>query len=374
MPDGIAAHFLAGAGAGVVKLCCTAPLDTVKVHMQLGQGSAAVRAAVDGGGRAAAPGVLATGAAILRLEGVRGLYFGFSAGAAQQMGKVGLQFALFEHCRRSIRRALGGGGAHGGKQSSALSPGAVNFVSGFSAGALEAVLWTTPTERLKTLRQAQIGHGRGGGGGGGGGGPTAAQQRTAPPGSSSTYRALVDAVRAAEGGGVVGPLRGLWRGAGATAARQASNLGVRFFTYNEIKDRIVRARGGDAAAAGDGTKKKRKVKTLDAAAAGSLAGAISSLANNPVDVLKSRMQAAVRHHDGGGAGGGGGGGGGRPGYAALLRDVLREDGARGLYRGVVPRVAKISAGQGVVFLVYEKIVGLSQALVGGGLGDDDDVR
>ena len=54
------------------------------------------------------------------------------------------------------------------------------------------------------------------------------------------------------------------------------------------------------------------------------------------------------------------------------REVRREAGLRGLYRGVVPRVAKISAGQGVVFLVYEQLVGLSHALVGGVDDADDD--
>ena len=99
-------HFAAGAGAGIVQLAVTAPLDTIKVHLQLGSGSFA--AAATGGQRV---GLLRMGAEIVKADGLGGLYYGFGAAAVQQMGKVGLQFALFQRCKRSIRDALGGTGA-----------------------------------------------------------------------------------------------------------------------------------------------------------------------------------------------------------------------------------------------------------------------
>ena len=38
-----------------------------------------------------------------------------------------------------------------------------------------------------------------------------------------------------------------------------------------------------------------------------------------------------------------------------------EEGASALYRGVVPRVAKIAAGQCIVFLTYEHLREISDA-------------
>ena len=71
---------------------------------------------------------------------------------------------------------------------------------------------------------------------------------------------------------------------------------------------------------------------------GGAAGVANWLVALPVDTLKSRLQAHVA------AGCSGGGGGAPPppppGLAALARQLLREEGVRGLYRGLGPALLR----------------------------------
>ena len=59
--------------------------------------------------------------------------------------------------RSVIRDALGGSRARDALGGRPMPESAINFASGFLAGASEAMVWTTPTDRLKTLRQAEAG-------------------------------------------------------------------------------------------------------------------------------------------------------------------------------------------------------------------------
>jgi solute carrier family 25 citrate transporter 1 len=65
----------------------------------------------------------------------------------QASGKLAIRFAAFEQCKQML--------------CSPDRPDTENkvmvFLSGFAAGGLEASIWITPCERLKTLRQCQIG-------------------------------------------------------------------------------------------------------------------------------------------------------------------------------------------------------------------------
>ena len=71
---------------------------------------------------------------------------------------------------------------------------------------------------------------------------------------------------------------GIYKGLTATILKQGTNQGIRFLVFNEIKKVLV----GD-----DVNAKMPWYKTM---AAGAIAGAASVLGNNPLDVVKSRMQ------------------------------------------------------------------------------------
>merc|ERR1712080_102174 len=72
-------------------------------------------------------------------------------------------------------------------------------------------------------------------------------------------------------------LRGVYKGATATILKQASNQGLRFMWFNEYK-RIVTV------------NEEKKLSASMGLLGGMSAGCISALGNNPLDVIKTRMQ------------------------------------------------------------------------------------
>lgn len=126
-------------------------------------------------------------------------------------------------------------------------------------------------------------------------------------------------------------VQGLYKGVVATGIRQASSVGVRFMLYNEV--RAVIAGGKDA-----------KGKPWHSMVAGGTVGAISVIVNNPVDVVKSRIQAQ--------------GSGPNPAYTGTVQaffKILREEGARSFFKGVEARVLRVGLGQAITFATYEQI-------------------
>jgi hypothetical protein len=86
------------------------------------------------------------GVTIYRESGFRALYYGMPAFLIQTAGKGTVRFTAYEQYK-----AIGTGvlGVDGKKYALA-----VDGVAGFLAGMTEAIIWTTPAERLKILRQA----------------------------------------------------------------------------------------------------------------------------------------------------------------------------------------------------------------------------
>jgi solute carrier family 25 (mitochondrial citrate transporter), member 1 len=78
-------------------------------------------------------------------------------------------------------------------------------------------------------------------------------------------------------------LGGIYRGLFPTILKQGSNQGIRFFTFHEVRKIL---QGGD---------KKEALGVLQSLAAGAIAGGASVLGNNPIDVVKSRMQGLEAH-------------------------------------------------------------------------------
>jgi len=73
------------------------------------------------------------------------------------------------------------------------------------------------------------------------------------------------------------------------------------------------------------------------AVAGSIVGAVSTILNNPIDVIKSEMQARQGH-------------GAFKGIGNCIGQVLKTKGiVHLLFAGMLPRIVKISIGQAVIF-------------------------
>jgi solute carrier family 25 (mitochondrial citrate transporter), member 1 len=171
---------------------------------------------------------------------------------------------------------------------------AKQFLAGMGAGTVEAIFAVTPMETVKTKLIEQ-------------------------------NQGLLVGIRSilAESG-----IGGLYQGVFATILKQASNQGLRFMFFNKYKDTITE-------------NGKVPMHPLAALVGGMSAGVFSTLGNNPFDVIKTQMQSKDAKQ-----------------YKNTLDcflKTLKNEGFRGLYKGVVPRMGRVVPGQGVIFMSFESI-------------------
>jgi len=267
-----AATFLAGFASGATEITFTMPFDTVKTFCQVN--------------RSGPSGPLAAAKEIHGLKGFKGFYFGMPALLVQVSGKMAIRFSAYEQVKTVLLATP------------SVPKGSVDGLAGLCAGFTEAFLWTTPTERLKVLRQNDIKSGL------------------------NRYASLPGAIRTvqAEHG-----IRGLYAGIGATGIRQASGVAVRFTLYGRIKGAIS----------------SDPPKLYESALAGGLTGCIGTVLNHPIDVVKSRIEAQdgkVKEYTN---------------VFQAFRKMISTEGWRVMYTGLAPRLIKISMGQAITFAAYE---------------------
>jgi len=336
--------FLAGLGAGVASVVIGQPLDTLRVHEQAAATAAAGTAAKSppsaatlGGGA----GPLATARRLLSSSsgGGGGGPRAFWRGVAYPAATIGFQSAIVFQaygigCRFLAEREEEERRASSSSASSALPPPPLStasspsssssssssaaaaaplsyssvFLAGTVSGAAQLAV-IVPVDLLKIRAQLS---------------PFAASQknRSGAPALASAAAAarpspltsflspLTSAVSSAwrDGGGSV---RGLYRGGLVTALRDVPSHGVYFACYElcrELLDPGSRSgrSGGGGGAGGAGDSKSSSSSSLALLAAGGIAGAASWLSVYPLDVIKTRVQAATLLGGGSVAGGGSG--------------------------------------------------------------------
>jgi len=292
-PVGFATHIIAGGiGGGCEALVCQ-PLDTIKVRMQLSRS-----------GRAPGTkprGFLATGAYIVKRETPLALYKGLGAVLAGIVPKMAIRFASFEAYK----------GWLADENTGKTSIGNI-FIAGLGAGTTEAVAVVTPMEVVKIRLQAQ-------------------KHSLADPLEAPRYRnaghAVYTIVRE-EG------IAALYRGVSLTALRQATNQGVNFTAYQEIK-KLAHRMQPDLV----------ELPSYQHMVIGLISGAMGPFSNAPIDTIKTRLQRATTV----------------PGQTAFQRifaisaDMWKREGARSFYKGITPRVLRVAPGQAIVFAVYERV-------------------
>mmetsp|Transcript_35856 Transcript_35856/g.66514 ORF Transcript_35856/g.66514 Transcript_35856/m.66514 type:complete len:85 (+) Transcript_35856:2-256(+) len=70
------------------------------------------------------------------------------------------------------------------------------------------------------------------------------------------------------------------------------------------------------------------------------------LVNNPLDVVKTRMQKQVIHP------------GKEPKYKSLMQScitIAKDEGTPALWKGITPRLMRIMPGQAITFMTYEAV-------------------
>lgn len=254
------------------------PLDTVKTTMQLKTRSYA--------------NPIACARAIVAADGYIGLYHGFQPFLFQASGKAAVRFFMYENIVRGVD-ACG--------VDRAAAPARWSAICGLGAGMCEALFWTAPTERLKVLRQASAGLG------------------TKGAGRSSLYTLVRE-----QGIG------GLYVGALPTAARQASSTAIRFATLEKIKLATCASFGFDP----------KNAPWWLTFLAGGTAGSVSAVLNNPIDVVKSRIQSKTH---------------GNVGIVEVIRGTLEEGGIRAFGAGLQARCLRLFASQAIQFSIVDQL-------------------
>ena len=263
----------AGAIAGSAEVITTYPLDTIKTHMQIQKKGNSFK----------------TGMNIIKNSGIQGLYYGVIPSLAQVAGKASLRFTLYEKIKNSLKN-------NNGKISNSK-----NLIAGLSSGAIEAMVWTSPTERVKIIQQ-----------------------------SSKKYISTATVIRniLRDNG-----IKGLYIGTVPTIYKQSLSVGSRFWMYNIIKDFFE--------------KNGQKINSYQTVFTGALAGGLSTTFNHPFDVVKSRIQSNTNKGK----------------TFQIMKDIHKKEGFVGLFSGLSPRFYRVAIAQGVTFYIYESIINLYQGLV-----------
>lgn len=122
-------------------------------------------------------------------------------------------------------------------------------------------------------------------------------------------------------------LRGLYRGMGATAARDLPSFAAYFSTFEVVRDALDPGSRAE----------RRPTAPLAALAAGGAAGMACWLVSYPADVVKSRMQARSS----------------AIGAWETLRSILHTEGSIALFKGLPATLIRALLVNGTIFAVYE---------------------
>ncbi|XP_034704407.1 mitochondrial substrate carrier family protein B-like isoform X2 [Vitis riparia] len=126
---------------------------------------------------------------------------------------------------------------------------------------------------------------------------------------------------------------GLYKGLGATLLGVGPSIAINFSVYETLRSSWHSQRPNDST-------------VLVSLTCGSLSGIASSTATFPLDLVRRRMQLE--------------GAGGRArvyttGLFGTFRHIIRTEGLRGLYRGILPEYYKVVPGVGICFMTYETL-------------------
>ncbi|KAI4601665.1 hypothetical protein KJ359_011796 [Pestalotiopsis sp. 9143b] len=181
-------------------------------------------------------------------------------------------------------------------------------IAGGVAGGAESLI-TYPTEFVKTRRQL-LNTGK----------------------SESPLRILTTAIRSHGLGSV-------YTGAGAFCISNTLKSGVRFLTFDTVRDRLPK---------NTNTGKPAAASTILAGMAAGIAESVTVL--TPGENIKTRMiQERARSHG--------------ISAAKITREILRTNGVKGLYRGVSPVVIKQASNSAVRFVSYSTMLDIIRPYV-----------
>jgi solute carrier family 25 (mitochondrial citrate transporter), member 1 len=250
-------------------------------------------------------GPIGTAKRIIQREGFLALYKGLTAVYTGIIPKMAIRFLSFEQYREFL-------GQH--QDRTGMSGTAVTFTAGLGSGLTEAILVVTPSEVCKVRMMGQY-H---------------SLQDPAQLARRKYTNVLQTAMVISREEGI----GALYKGVVPTMLRQGCNQAVNFTAYSAIKRNVMEWQGTSS------------LEHWQSLLIGGLSGGMGPLVNNPLDVVKTRLQKQVVTP------------GKRPKYSGLLQSVAviaREEGVLALWKGITPRLLRIMPGQAITFMTYEAV-------------------
>ncbi|XP_031558528.1 calcium-binding mitochondrial carrier protein SCaMC-2-like [Actinia tenebrosa] len=273
-------QLVAGAGAGVVSRTATAPLDRLKVMLQV-QASQKNRIGVVSGFKM-----------MLREGGIKSLWRGNGANVIKIAPESAIKFFAYEKAKKLVcsdEKQLGV---------------AERLVAGSMAGvASQTSIY--PLEVLKTRLALR---------------------------KTGQYRGLVHAasvIYQKEG------LRSFYRGLFPSLLGIIPYAGIDLAVYETLKNFYLNYHKNESADPG----------VLVLLACGTASSTCGQLASYPLSLVRTKLQAQARER--GTASG--------DNMVSLLTRIFREDGVRGLYRGLAPNFMKVAPAVSISYVVYENL-------------------
>ncbi len=174
-----------------------------------------------------------------------------------------------------------------------------NFMCGLSAGAAEALLVVTPQETLKT----KLIH----------------DKLSTEPKYKNVFHGIYKIVEAQGIGGI-------YKGLLPTLLKQSTNQGVRFVVFEDTNKYL---------------SNYIKTKVIVDLLSGATAGFCSTMFNNPVDVVKTKMQGLEAAKYGG--------------FVGCFKYILKNEGVMGFYSGVGPRLCRVVLDVAITFSIFNSL-------------------
>lgn len=339
------APLIAGFSGGVASTTLLLPLDVIKVRLQVYEGHQRL-------------GALRALRGILRYEGLRGLYVGWTPAVVGSAVSWGGYFYVYEGLKHQALAYKYGHERNDSKsksnssfttKSSSLTSSssstttkptlqaADHFLLACVAGAVMVGL-TNPVWLVKTRIQLQL--------------QKASQQHNIRP-----YHGMVDAFRTIvreEG------FMALYKGSGP-ALLLTSHGGVQFVVYEYLRKHFhyyQRASRSPRDTPNNSSVWERLELSTGYLTMGAIAKIIASTTTYPLQVVKSRMQQradtlelqadgelrAVRRE--------------YSGLGATMRRMWQAEGVAGFFKGCIPNALRVAPGAAITFVVYEAVLDL----------------
>ena len=258
--------------AGISEILFTYPLDTIKTHQQIYPERYR--------------GIVHCGTTIAYQTGGFGLYYGIYASLSQVAGKAAIRFTAYDYIKEVLQN-----------NNKEISSNKKNLIAGVMSGAIESVIWTAPTERIKILQQKM-------------------------PKSISTISLIQDTIKTKG-------ISSLYQGTVPTILKQSASVGSRFWLYGVLKDKI--------------SSPETDIKLYQTLLIGSIAGGLSTIFNHPIDVIKSNIQANDKRKEG---------------VIKCGKRLINTQGYQSLWKGINARFIRVALAQGITFAVYESFLSL----------------